>query len=111
MGKSLVDLQRERSVLLERIASQRLSLQSQLAPLRKVSAAGERTAALFGGAVRYVRQRPLSVLLVVSALVLLRPRGAMRWVQRGLFVWRSWRAVRAVVPQGFWGLIRQSLWR
>ncbi len=111
MSKSLVDLQLERGRLLERIASQRVALQVQLAPLQTASAFGDRTVSVFRSAVQYVRARPVAALLVVSALVLLRPRGAMRWVQRGLFVWRSWRAVRALVPPGLWGMVRQSLWR
>ena len=111
MGKSLLDLQLERSQLLERIASQRLALQAQLVPLQKVAFLGERTAALFRSAVQYVRDRPLVALIAISALALIKPRGALRWVQRGLFVWRSWRTVRALVPQGLWATIRQSLWR
>jgi len=32
------------------------------------------------------------------ALMLLKPRRALRWAGRGLFVWRSWRALRAWLP-------------
>ena len=111
MSKSLVDLQLERIRLLERIASQRLALRVQLAPLHKASSFASRAASVFSNAVQYVRDRPVTAMLVVSALVLLRPRGALRWVQRGLAVWRTWRAVQVVVPQGLWGVVRQSLRR
>lgn len=111
MSKSLADLQLERCQLLERIASQRVALRVQLAPWQKASALGDRAFAVFRSAIQYVRDRPVAALVAVSALVLLRPRSALRWVQRGLFVWRSWRAVRAWVPQGLWAAARQSLWR
>ena len=111
MSKSLLDLQLERGRLLERIASQRVTLQVQFAPLQKASALGDRVFAVLRNAVQYVRDRPVAALLAVSVLVLLRPRGALRWVQRGLLVWRSWRAVRALLPQGLWGVVRRSLWR
>lgn len=96
MDKRLAELHVERGRLIERIASQRISLASQLVPLHKATAAGERAAHLFQGLVQYLKDRPLPVLMVAAALMLFKPKGAWRWAQRGLFVWRAWRAWRAI---------------
>ena len=95
MDKRLAELHREQGLLIERIASQRAALVSQLAPLQKVNAAGERTAHLLQGVARYLKAHPLPVLMVATALVLFKPKGVWRWAQRGLFVWRTWRTLQA----------------
>ena len=102
MDKRLAELHRERGQLIGRIASQRLTLASQLEPLKKVAAAADRAASLLQGLVRYVKERPLPVLMVAAALVLFKPKSAWRWTQRGLFVWRTWRALRTRIPQEVW---------
>jgi hypothetical protein len=102
MNKHMADLHRERGRLIERIASQRMILAGQLLPLRKVAATGERAASLLQGLVRYVKDRPLPVLMLAAALVLFKPKGAGRWAQRGLFVWRTWRVLRARFGQEMW---------
>lgn len=102
MDKRLAELHRERGQLIERIASQRMILSTQLMPLQQAAAAADRTASLLQGLVRYVKDRPLPVLMVAAALVLFKPKGAWRWAQRGLFVWRTWRTLRARVSQEVW---------
>ena len=98
MAKSLADLHHERGRLLERIARERADLARELAPLQKISQAGDRVSAVLGTAVRYAKDHPLTLALVVAALVLLRPGRTVRvgkWLRRGLLVWRSWRQLRA----------------
>ncbi len=102
MDKCLAELHRERGQLIERIASQRVTLSAQLVPLKQVAAAADRAASLLQGLVRYVKERPLPVLMVAAALVLFKPQGVWCWAQRGLFVWRTWRALRARIPQEVW---------
>ena len=102
MDKRLAELHRERGQLIERIAGQRMILSTQLVPLQQVAGAADRAASLLQGLVRYVKDRPLPVLMVAAALALFKPKGAWRWAQRGLFVWRTWRALRARVPQEVW---------
>ena len=102
MDKRLAELYREQGLLIERIASQRTALASQLAPLQKVNAAGERAVNLFQGLARFLKERPLPVLVVAAALVLFKPKGAWRWAQRGLVVWRTWRAVQARLGPELW---------
>ena len=95
MSKRLDQLHRERGQLIERIASQRAVLASQLVPLQKFAATGDRAVGLIDGLTRYVRQHPLPVLVAAAALVLLKPKVAWRWAKRGLFVWRSFRSWRS----------------
>lgn len=102
MDQRLAELHRERGRLIERIASQRTALASQLVPVQKMAAAGDRAVSLAQGFIGYLKKRPLPVLVVAVALVLLKPNAAWRWAQRGLFVWRTWRALRTKVPQALW---------
>ena len=102
MDKRSAELLLERGQLIERIASQRITLANQLAPLQKVASASDRTASLLQGLVRYLKERPVPVLVMAAALVLFKPKGAWRWAQRGLFVWRTWRALRTMVQQQVW---------
>lgn len=102
MDQRLAELHRERGQLIERIASQRLNLASQLVPLQQVAAASDRAARLLQGLVRFVKDRPLPVLMTAAALVLFKPKAAWRWAQRGLFVWRTWRVLRAQISQQAW---------
>ena len=102
MDKRLAQLRREQVQLIERIASERAVLADQLAPLQKLIAAGDRAAGWLDGLTRYLRRHPLPVLIAAAALVLFKPKGAWRWAKRGLFVWRTWRALRARVPQEVW---------
>ena len=92
MDKRLAQLRREQLQLIERIASERAVLADQLAPLQKLIAAGDRAAGWLDGLTHYLRRRPLPVLIAAAALVLFKPKAAWRWAQRGLFVWRAWRA-------------------
>ncbi len=103
MNQSLTDLYLQRGRLLERIASQRATLAWQLVPLQNASDAGSRVMAMLRGGVQYLKSHPLPVALAVLALVLLKPRRALRWAGRGLFLWRSWRALRAWLPESLLG--------
>lgn len=98
MNKSLVELHQQRGRLLERIASQRMTLARQLEPLQNASETSSRVFALLRGGVQYLKSHPLPVALAIAALVLLKPRRAWRGLQGGLFLWRRWRVLRAWVP-------------
>ncbi|MGH8832021.1 MAG: YqjK family protein [Polaromonas sp.] len=98
MNKSLVELHQQRGRLLERIVSLRAALAQQLAPLQHASDASNRLLALLRGAVQHLKSNPLPLMLVVSALVLFKPRRAWRWLWRGVALWRSWRVLRAWLP-------------
>ncbi|MDO8719794.1 MAG: YqjK family protein [Polaromonas sp.] len=103
MKNSLLELHQQRGRLRERIASQRATLAQQLVPLQNASDAGQRIVSLVRGGVQYLKSHPLPVLLALSALVLLKPRRALRWAGRGVALWRSWRALRAWVPSSLLG--------
>ncbi|MHB1248927.1 MAG: YqjK family protein [Polaromonas sp.] len=103
MNQSLIELHQQRGRLLERIASQRAALAWQLQPLRSASDTADRVLALLRGGVEYLKSHPLPVALAVLALVLLKPRRALRWAGRGLFLWRSWRALRTWLPASLRG--------
>ena len=101
MDKRLAMLHQERADLLKRIAVQRDSLARQLAPLQKLSSLADRAVGVLRTGLRYLREHPLAVALAVSAFALRKPGRAWRWMQRGLFVWRSWRTLKACLPQIF----------
>ena len=43
----------------------------------------------------YLRRNPLVLGASVAALVVAQRRGALKWGQRALVVWRAWRALRS----------------
>lgn len=102
MDKRLAELHRERGELLRRIAVQRASLTGQLAPLQQACSIADRSVRLLRSGLKFLREHPVAVALAVSALGARKPARSWRWLQRGLFVWRSWRALRAWLPQTFW---------
>lgn len=102
MDKRLVELHRERGELRKRIVMQRASLAGQLAPLQKAASIADRAVGLLRTGLQVLRDHPVAVALAVSALGLRKPGRSWRWLQRGLLVWRSWRTVKAWLPQAFW---------
>ena len=102
MDKRLVQLHRERGELLKRIVVQRASLAGQLVPLQNASSIADRAVGLLRTGMQFLRDHPVAVALAVSAFGLRKPGRSWRWLQRGLFAWRSWRTLKAWLPQTFW---------
>ncbi len=109
MAKTLAELAQERARLTERIQAQRANLARELAPLQRVSQAGNTLSALLGEAIAYVRARPVATAVMLGGLVLVKPRGAWRWAKRGFLVWRGWRAVQQWQPGSAMDVVRQVL--
>lgn len=101
MDKRLVTLHLERADLLKRITLERDSLARQLVPLQQVSSLVDRALGVLCAGLSYLREHPLAVVLAVSVCALRKPGRTWRWTQHGLFVWRSWRILRAWLPQIF----------
>ena len=99
MNKQQLALHQERGRLLARITYQRALLAVQLEPLQKAADAGSRIIAVAQAGFEYLRSHPVGVLAALSVVVLLRPSGSWRLLQRSLMVWRSWRRMRAWVPE------------
>lgn len=98
MDQRLIELQLKRGRLLERIAMQRTTLARQVVPLRLALDTTDRAIAVVRDSARFVRQHPAGVAALVAVTVALRSRVVWRWLQRGFFVWRSWRALRSRLP-------------
>lgn len=111
MSSSLVELHQQRGQLLERIAHQRATLARQLAPVQGALATADRAAAVARSGVQYAQEHPLPVALVAAAIAaavaVLRPAGALRWLGRGVVLWRGWRTMKRWVPSP---LLRQ-IWQ
>ncbi|WP_394790481.1 YqjK family protein [Rhodoferax sp.] len=109
MAKNRLELAQERARLTERIAAQRSVLARELAPLQRVSQAGTTVTGLVSEVLAYIRQHPLALATVLGSALLLRPRSVLRWVKRGMFLWRGWRTLQRWQP-GIWlGLLRRFL--
>ena len=104
MQDRLIELHQRRGRLLERIAAQRQTLARELVPLQGVFNAGERARRAAQDGKNFLLQHPLVLGVALTALVVFKPRTVLRWAQRGLSVWRTWRSVYTLVP-GF--LLRQ----
>lgn len=101
MDKTRSELAFERVRLVERIQFQRATLVRELAPLQRVSQAGDRMTALGAEVLLFLRQHPLAIGSMLAAVALFKPRAAWRWAKRGFFVWRGWRTVQQWQP-GMW---------
>lgn len=98
MQERLIELQRQRGRLLERVAHERQLLAVQVQPVAHVLRVGDRLGDLFARCRRFALQHPLTVAAVVGAVLVLRPTGTLRWARRGFVAWRSWNALRGSVP-------------
>ena len=90
MNEKLLELAARRGALGVRIAGQRQTLAREADALSGVFSAGDTV--LRG--VDWLKQHPVVVGAAVAGAVVVRPRRALRWAQRGFFVWRGWRAMR-----------------
>jgi YqjK-like protein len=111
VNKKLLALHLERGRLLERIAHQRTTLAMQLAPLQKMSASAGRVMVTARSGLAYIRSHPAGVAAVLSTLVMLRPRGTWRLLRRGLVIWRSWRTLRALIPEAIRSPLYKFIWQ
>jgi hypothetical protein len=98
MQDKLIELHRQRGRLLERIAAQRQVLLEQLTPLQEALDVSDRTTRLVQDAKAFVQKHSLGSALAIAAMVALKPRMVLRWTQRGLFAWRTWRSLHTLVP-------------
>ncbi len=91
MNQKLARLAERRRQLVEQAAAQRTVLGRDLEPWRERLALVDQGVAVF----RYIGRNP-AVMLGVAALLLvvLRPRRAGKWLQRGWLVWQVGRRLR-----------------
>lgn len=105
MQKKLIELHQQRGQLIERIAHQRATLARETAPIQAVCAATDWTLAAARSTLRQtselVQHHPVATAGLAAALITLKPRRAVRWLGRGLMVWKSWRTLRGWLPRGW----------
>ena len=90
MNQKLTRLAERRNQLIDRAAAQRSALAHNVEPLRARLALVDRGV----NAVRYIRRHPALLAGAALLLVVLRPRHAVKWLQRGWLVWQVGRRLR-----------------
>ncbi len=104
MPKSLIELHQQRGQLIERIAQQRAAVARAVAPIRTACNTTDQVLAVsrsaLSQATELVRRHPAATAGLAAALIALKPRRSMRWLSRGLLVWKGWRALRRWLPRG-----------
>ena len=105
MKKTLADLALERGRLTERIGVQRAALAHQLVPFQRAAATSDKVSAFVARCVVYARQHPLLMAGGLGLLAVLKPRRSLRWVQRGVVLWRTWKAVQTWKPQAMLAMV------
>lgn len=98
MTPRLIELQRQRGRLQERIAQQRVQLGEQVQPLLQAERVGQRGLEMATGAAGQITAHPWSVALIAGAVLLLKPRRIWRGLRLGLWVWRRYRSLRDLIP-------------
>ena len=63
-------------------------------------------AALLQQGKEFVLAHPYAVGTAALGLVVFKPRFMLRWAQRGLLAWRTWRSLRGLVPTFVADLLR-----
>ncbi len=109
MQARLIELHQQRGRLLERIAYQRLTLAQQVTPLVGPLALPGRVVAMLHDARVFVREHPYLLGTAALAIVVFKPRFVLRWTQRGLMAWRTWRSLRGLVPPIVMDTLRGAL--
>ena len=90
MNPKLLELATRHGALKARIDEQRRTLVQHSVPLQAALARGDTV--LKG--VDWLKHHPAAIGAAVALAVVVRPRRTARWVRRGLFLWRGWRAIR-----------------
>ncbi len=98
MQQRLIELHQQRGRLVERINAQRQSLSQHLVPLDRALDVGDRVARMVQDTKAFVLRHPLAIAALLVTVVVLRPGTVLRWSQRGLLAWRTWRTVRPLLP-------------
>jgi len=92
VSDALVDVRRRRAVLQARSRIERARIASQAAGLLRPVGIADRASAI----VRRLVSRPVWVLVMAAATVLVKPRRVLSWSGPLLAAWRVWRAWRGV---------------
>jgi hypothetical protein len=90
MNQKLTRLAERRRRLVAQAAAQRIALAHDMEPWRARLALVDRGV----NVVRYVRRHPALLAGAALLLVALRPRYAVKWLQRGWLVWQVGRRLR-----------------
>lgn len=90
MNPKALELATRHGLLTARIDEQRRALARHSLPLEQALARGDKV--LKG--VDWLKHHPAAVGAAVVVAIVARPRRAMRWAQRGFFLWRGWQSIR-----------------
>ena len=80
-------IREQRARLVERAARQREALAQGVAALSVPIALADRGMAV----ARFIKARPALVAAAATLVMVLQPRRSLRWVQRGVALWQTWR--------------------
>ena len=94
MNQRLNDLHLQRGRLLERIATQRVTLSLELEPVVAKLETTDRLLARVHAAIDYLKTHPAVVALTFAALLITKPRRTLRWSRRAYAVWQTWLVLR-----------------
>ena len=109
MQKRLIELQHERGRLLERIVTQRHTLARQAEPLADALRWSDRLSDALKSGKAFAQQHPLAVGVVAAAILVLKPGAALRWAGRGMGLWRTWKSLQNLLPEGLLGRLLKSV--
>jgi hypothetical protein len=97
MNKKQIQLSEKQAQLINRAAQQRLALRRDIEPWRAPLALTDRSIT----ALRYVRRHPQWVVGTVILLTIARPARALKWLERGLILWKMTRSMGTSSQRGY----------
>lgn len=90
MNHKLTELAERRARLVAQAEAQRATLAQSMQPWRAPLALADRGLAVL----RYLKSHPALPIGAAALVAILRPRGAVRWMQRGWVLWGVLRKIR-----------------
>jgi len=96
MNPKSIELAERRARLVAQAEAQRTALAQGIAPWRGPLALADRGLA----ALHYLRSHPVLPIGAAAMVVALRPRRAVKWLQRGWVLWGTLRKIRVAMRAG-----------
>ena len=97
MSRRLDDLLLQRGRMIERIATQRVALRNDFAPVATVLSKADSAVSGVHSFVDYIRLHPVVTSVAVGTLLVFKGKAVLRWAKRAFSFWQTWRLIQGTL--------------